>query len=605
MGVVTLTWDNPRKIDDTELTFFTAAMRQIGIALENARLFSAEAERARLAEALEGIGHAIHSTLEAPDILQRALVEGVLALRADAGTIELLNETWTVRHQHGLAPNDLDMLTEDGSPIAALAAQGQRAILCGDLLSDATLSAGYVSAQGLRSVLAVPMIVKESAIGCLLFFGRQPRAFSDIEIDFASKLAATVSLAVENARLIETQQEAARLSTALNEINRLIHSMPDMDAVLQAVIAEAVTAIGADSGVIALRRGEDWVAEYGHAAVPSILQLRVSTQDEPFVRTVVDERRSVVIDDCDADPRCRTDLHRGLGPRSVLCVPLVTRDEVIGVVIFNHHHAAVHFAPQTIDFASKLAAAVSAALENARLFRAQERIATTLQENFIHPLPVVPGLTLAAISATAAEPELVGGDFHDVFELPDGRVALLIGDVMGKGVRAAGLTATLRTAVRAVALTTSSPRQILPTVNQLLVRERSEQLATLLLLVLNASTGHALVGSAGHPPPVHLRATETTLVDCRFGAPLGAFEESSYTMTRLALTPGDALVLYTDGVTEARHNGELFNEARLLSVMRSISSKDPEVLVETLRAAVDSFADRLRDDLQILALRLR
>jgi len=122
---------------------------------------------------------------------------------------------------------------------------------------------------------------------------------------------------------------------------------------------------------------------------------------------------------------------------------------------------------------------------------------------------------------------------------------------------------------------------------------------------LDATTGHALVGSAGHPPPVHLRATEAKLVDCRFGAPLGAFEESSYTMTHLALTPGDALVLYTDGVTEARRNGELFNEARLLSVMRSIPSEDPEVLVETLRAAVDSFADRLRDDLQILALCLR
>jgi PAS domain S-box-containing protein len=605
LGVVTLTWDKPRRIDDAELTFFTAAMRQIGIALENARLFTAEAERARLAEALEGIGHAIHSTLEAPDILQRSLVEGVLALRADAGTIELLSETWTVRHQHGLAPSDGDMLGEGGSPISALAAQGQRPVLCDDLRSNAALSAGYVDAQGLRSVLAVPMIAKENAIGCLLFFDRRPRTYSDLEIDFASKLAATVSLAVENARLIETQQEAARLSTALNEINRLIHTTPDMDAALHAVIAEAVTAVGADSGVIALRRGADWVAEYGHATTPSILQLRVSTQDAPFVRTVVDERRAVVIDDCDADPRCLPDHHRGLGPRSVLCVPLVPRDEVIGVVILNHHRATVHFDAQTIDFAGKLAAAVSAALENARLFRAQQRIATTLQENFIHPLPVVPGLTLAAVSATAAVPELVGGDFHDVFELPDGRVVLLIGDVMGKGVRAAGLTATLRTAVRAVALTTSSPRQILPTVNQLLMREQSEQLATLLLLALNVTTGHALVGSAGHPPPVHLRAAEATLVACRFGAPLGAFEESSYTMSDLELIPGDALVLYTDGVTEARRSGELFNEAGLLSVMRNVSSNDPEVLVETLRAAVDSFADRLRDDLQILALRLR
>jgi PAS domain S-box-containing protein len=605
LGVVSLTWDRPRRIDDDELTFFTAAIRQIGIALENARLFAAEAERARLAAALEGIGHAIHSTLEAPDILQKALVEGVLALRTDAGTIELLDGTWRVRHQHGLAPSNRDAADEGGSPISALAAQGQEPTLCGDLRSDAALDTGYVRARGLRSVLAVPLIVRESVIGCLLFFDRQPRTFTKIEIDFASRLAATVSLAVENARLIETQQEAARLSTALNEINRLIHSTPDTDTVLQAVVEEAVTAMGADNGVIALRHGRDWVAEYGHTTVPSMVQLRVSPQAAPFIRTAVEERRTVAIDDCDGDPRCDGDTQCGLGPRSVLCVPLVTRDEVIGVAVFDYHRTAVHFAPQTVDFAGKLAATVSATLENTRLFKAQQRIATALQENFIHPLPVVPGLTLATVSATAAVPELVGGDFHDVFELPDGRVALLIGDVMGKGVSAAGLTATLRTAVRAIALTTSSPQQILPTVNQLLIREHSEQLATLLLLVVEVPTGQVLVGSAGHPPPVHLRAADATLVDCRFGPPLGAFEESAYAMTRLDLTPGDALVLYTDGVTEARRNGELFTEARLLDVMRSVSSKEPEALAETLRAAVDSFTDRLRDDLQILALRFR
>jgi len=177
--------------------------------------------------------------------------------------------------------------------------------------------------------------------------------------------------------------------------------------------------------------------------------------------------------------------------------------------------------------------------------------------------------------------------------------------VMGKGVRAAGLTATLRTAVRAVALTTSSPHQILPQVNKLLMREQTEQLATLLLLCLHVPTGDVLVGSAGHPPPVHLHAGDAALVDCRFGPPLGAFEDSTYTMTRLALAPGDTLILYTDGVTEARRNGELFAESRLLSVVRGVASRDPEVLVEALRSAVGGFADRLRDDLQILALRLR
>src|ERR1019366_8555486 len=97
------------------------------------------------------------------------------------------------------------------------------------------------------------------------------------------------------------------------------------------------------------------------------------------------------------------------------------RDEVLGVVFFNHHAAAVSFAPRTVDFAGQLATAMSSALENARLFEEQQRIATPLQENFIHPLPEVAGLELGIVSQTATEPELIGGDFSEVFERTDGR----------------------------------------------------------------------------------------------------------------------------------------------------------------------------------------
>jgi PAS domain S-box-containing protein len=562
------------------------------------------AERSRLAEALNDIGELIHSTRDFDDIMQGALEQGVQTLGVDAGAIEMRDETgWIVRYQCGFSAEDVGLrLSNDEAPSASLAERRRETLTVGDMAADETVNAGFVKAHSLKSVVAAPLMVKAAVVGCLLFYGLQARAFDEGEIDFGRKLGVTVSLAIENARLIEDEREATHLSTALNEINRLIHGTLNADEIMQRVVAEAVKAVHADSAMIALKRGEDWVAEYGYPPIPGVIHESVSTDEAPFVVTAATTRLPVAIDDCATDPRCVPEVQGRFGVRSVLCIPLIVREEVIGVVFFNHHAEAVKFEPRTVDFAGKLAAAISAALENAQLYAAQQSIAVTLQENFIHPLPQIAGLELASESATAFQPDLVGGDFHDAFELPDGRVLLLIGDVMGKGVKAAGLTETARTAVRAVALSSPLPQDILPSVNRVLMHE-TDQLVTVFLVLLDVKTGEALLSSAGHPPPVHLSAAGGTLIDTDFGPPLGAFEYV-YTAGRLSLAPGDALVLYTDGVTEARRRGEFFGEAGLLGALKSAGDRSPRLLVDALRDAVDGFADHLADDLNILALRL-
>ena len=241
--------------------------------------------------------------------------------------------------------------------------------------------------------------------------------------------------------------------------------------------------------------------------------------------------------------------------------------------------------------------------ELTRRYQAQLKIAVTLQENFIHALPEVAGLELAALSVPAHRPELIGGDFHDVFELPDGLVLAMIGDVSGKGVVAAGLTETVRAAARALALVSPAPEWILTQLNRLLLREAEHsQLVTVLLVVLDAATGELSMASAGHPAPVRLGEGGCGLVEPVYGLSLGAFE-TDYQARRLRLAPGEALVLYTDGATEARRDGELYGEQRLIRTLCSATDRRPSALVERLRDAVTSYAGELQDDLQILALR--
>ncbi len=237
------------------------------------------------------------------------------------------------------------------------------------------------------------------------------------------------------------------------------------------------------------------------------------------------------------------------------------------------------------------------------IYETQRDIALALQENFVHPLPAIAGLELAALSLPAGREELIGGDFHDVLARPDGMVVALIGDVAGKGIQAAGFTETVRSAVRTLALISPSPEYVLGNVNRLLLNEgEHQQLVTALLVVLDPRSGRGLQASAGHPPAVHLSDSGCRTVEPVHGLPLGALEQG-YKNTDFALAPGEALVLYTDGVTDARRDGELFGERRLLEVLGGAQDREPQQLIERLRAAVIDYADELKDDLQILVLR--
>jgi two-component system CheB/CheR fusion protein len=239
--------------------------------------------------------------------------------------------------------------------------------------------------------------------------------------------------------------------------------------------------------------------------------------------------------------------------------------------------------------------------EMKRLLASQRTIATTLQQHYIHALPEIAGLEIALVAETAHRRELVGGDFHDVFRLADGRVVLLIGDVAGKGVEATGLAETVRVAVRALAPVMPSPEEILRSVHRL-VADASDEFVTALVVTLDPSTGEAVLASAGHLPPLHISETGCAFVEPQYGTPLGTLT-SDYPSRRLSLARGDTLVLYTDGLVEARRDGDVFGEERLAEVACGEGQRDPQALVRRLYESVIEFGGELADDLQLLAIR--
>jgi len=233
----------------------------------------------------------------------------------------------------------------------------------------------------------------------------------------------------------------------------------------------------------------------------------------------------------------------------------------------------------------------------------QRRIAAALQEHFLHPLPEIAGWEFGLATLTAGAVELIGGDFHDVFAISDRQLAVLLGDVEGKGVTAAGLTETVHIATRALALFTPSPGFVLERVNKLLLLQESD-LVTALFAVVSRQSGMMSIGSAGHPPPLHLhRDGSLSRLTIAPGPPLGAFETSGYAMSVAQLEPGDALLLYTDGVTDARRDGRFLGEDGLLEAARPLTGHSAQEIASGLRRSVSEFADTLRDDVHILVVK--
>ncbi|UTI66035.1 SpoIIE family protein phosphatase [Paraconexibacter antarcticus] len=307
-----------------------------------------------------------------------------------------------------------------------------------------------------------------------------------------------------------------------------------------------------------------------------------------------------------ADPEQR-ELLRGIGMRSVLQVPIAPpHGSPIGVLTLVNAESGRVFRDSDLVLAEELGRRAGTAVQNARLHAERARIAATLQASLLPAeLPEVDGWELASSYRAAGAENWVGGDFLDVFACPGGWM-LLVGDVAGHGASAAALTAQARHTLRAIGEATGDPVAALGHLNrQLLPRVEPALVTACLAAIREAPDGRvtAVVACAGHPPPYRVRDGVPESIG-RPGPLLGAWEEAVFTATDVEVRPGDLLVIYTDGVLDARRDDERFGERRLVETLAG-----PPGAAEAVRAVqhrLDAFqTGRQADDTAILAARRR
>jgi serine phosphatase RsbU (regulator of sigma subunit) len=293
------------------------------------------------------------------------------------------------------------------------------------------------------------------------------------------------------------------------------------------------------------------------------------------------------------------------GFAGALSLALATDSGLEGILLLQDRRS-LHLKMIDLEALKILATHAACALRNAEHYRLERSTAEVLRRTILALPDAVPGIAFAHCYVSATRSAAVGGDFYDVFPCPDGQIALVIGDVSGKGLPAAATAVLARDAVKAYAHLDPSPASVLERVNSLLCRTYSGAIfVTLGYFLLEPRTGRLEYGLAGHPPALLKRARGGVEVLEQHASPLGVFVDQTYRQDLARLEPPDMLVLYTDGVTETRRGRYLFGERRLSLVVEK-AEQDPVCLVEKLAHAVEVYGrGDFRDDAGILAVLLK
>jgi PAS domain S-box-containing protein len=312
--------------------------------------------------------------------------------------------------------------------------------------------------------------------------------------------------------------------------------------------------------------------------------------DEALVEAAVDDEHLALL--------------RAVGFRSVLLVPLKARGRAFGVMTLVNAESMRRFDESDREFAEQVAASAAVAVDNARLATARRQTATTLQRSLLPDVvPAIDGWSVATLyrTARAVDEVEVGGDFYDFYESGDAWIVVL-GDVTGKGVEAAALTSLVRHGARFLSHYERRPSRILAGLNEALREQSGLWLCTALCLRLDG--GDAVIASAGHPAPLVVRDDGRVREIGVAGPILGAWAAAGSVDRAVPIGPDETLIVFTDGVLDARGEQERFGLRRLKRVLCEHAGRAPEELLSGLEAELERFqTGPAADDIAALALR--
>jgi serine phosphatase RsbU (regulator of sigma subunit) len=540
-----------------------------------------------------------------------------------AGEEELARELEALRASFPLDPagrHPVAQVIRDGKPVL-LAEMSSRLL---SSFAQGSKHAQFMIEHGYHSAVVAPLVARERTLGALsvLRLGAgMPYKHEDMSL--VVELARRAALAIDNARLFSELQRTQMAESFMAEASRVLASSMDYGETLKRVTRLVVPQI-ADGCAIDLLREQEIERVAVHHLDPARLELaarldreyRPSLDEPAGVGDVIRTGRSLIVSDIQDDALAdyardnqHLELLRSVGATAAIIVPMIGAAGTIGAITLVSTESERKLSQADVSLAERLARRAGTAVENARLYTERSRIAHTLQRALLpESLPRIPGAEIEARYCAAGELNEVGGDFYDVFEHGPNRWVLLIGDVCGKGPRAAGVTALARHTLRAAAMSGQSSPGMLETLHGALRRQPpGADLCTVCLVTVTHESGPAqlTIALAGHPPPLIIGRDGAARMTGRPGTLLGVLDPIDITEVEATLEPGETLLLYTDGVPEAGRANEQLGEDGLIELCRQAANLGLGDLLEHVEhAALEIAEGSLRDDVALLGLRL-
>jgi len=599
LGAVVVLLGDRTELTEAEREMVRTFSAQAAVAVQNSRLFEEESEQRRTAEALRSVADA----LVRPTGLEEALaeVEQIVAELFGATRVRI---AMVDRVALGMspAPDDSDDGSVLGTGLQALSAttgSGPAKVLHGLVPEIDEL----LDAHGATELIVVP-IALESDHGAVLEI-LMPRVSDDGDtLDTVRALADEIALALDNAYFYERAVARAANLETMFRISQVVGSSLQINVVLNRVLDVVQKILEADAVALLMfdPRKATLTTEMARGHVPSSLLHLEIAPGEDLPGHVFQTGEPATVHDLHAGMQGLAGAVASKELRSLIAVPLLARSRSIGVLmVFSVQPGA--FSAEDMGVLQTFAAQAALALDTARLYGREHEVASVLQRSIIPgALPRFEELEAGSVYNPAGGDAEIGGDYYDIFRAPTGEIWLAIADVCGKGVRAATKTSMIKYSVRALVAAGLDPASVLGEVNRMTAEAGDpSDIVTLWAGYYDPVAGIIEWANGGHPPALVLRTDGSIEQLGPTGPLLGAMPAVGYESARTAFIAGDTVLLYTDGVTEARQGNTFFGEQRVSQVLAQGGT--PDVIARRLLAEVSGFVSaELRDDVAILVV---
>ena len=562
------------------------------------------------------VADAVNTTLDLNTLLQRVAEMLKQVIDYEIFAILLLNEKTQelrVRFQVGHPPEVAERIRiKVGQGVTGQAVLRREAVLVNDVAAEENF---INSAPGARSELAAPLIAKNKVIGVIDVEAGQPGAFSEEHKRLLTLFASRIAIGIENARLYTRVARQARQLTLLTEISRELTSILNVDQLLKRIADLLTRIIDYQMFSILLLDPTGTVLQHRFS-----LRFKENVQlkhEIPLgvglVGYAAEHGRAVLVPDVSKDPRY---IKANPETRSELCIPLIYKDKVIGVLDIEHTRRN-YFNEDHVRIMTTMAAQVAIAIENATLYeriaRQEKRLEQDLalaRELQFRLLPQkLPLFKNAEVASRFAPARQIGGDLYDFLKYSgQGVTGIVVGDVSGKGAPAAIYAALVSGIARSHANEEPSAAGMLEAINLSLSERPIEgQYVSMIYAIWDDNQQLLQLANSGLPRPLYLHDGKLEEIQAT-GLPIGLFNNAPYDEVSLRAHRGDVFLFLSDGILDATSSkGEMFGRYRLEKVARENAHRSAEELVDAIFTAVSGHAEGMEafDDQTIVDLKVK